>query len=109
MIRKELHFTSTSCPLTLESKCYELCDIVILSGGKIEGYKLNIVSYILPVKSDIPILFETLPNIAYLNAEKTSAKFLVKLNFTDKSNIQLIITPPIGTTTYELKIGYYDL
>lgn len=94
MINGVLQFTNFNGPLTLESKCYDLHGISILHGGTIEGYMLNIVSYIVPVKSDVPIIFDMLPDIEYLNEERTSAKFLIKLNFTDKSNIQLIITPP---------------
>lgn len=108
MIKGELHFTNNSGPQTLESKCYELSYISILNGGTIKGYILNIVSYITPVKSDVPIIFETLSDIEYLNEERTTAKFLLKLTLTDKSNIQLIITPPKGVTNYELIIGYIE-
>ena len=109
MIKRELHFTSSKGAMSLESKCYELSDISILNGGSLEGYVLSILSYIIPVSSEVPISFDILPDIQYLNEEKTLANFVVKLNFTDKSNIQLIIIPPKGVTKYELIIGYSEI
>lgn len=90
----------------LGNERYKLTRITILQGNGIDCFRLNIVSYIGEVRSDVPIIFSSLPDIAYGNADKRDARISVKLDFTDKREIELILTSLADETEYEVIIDY---
>lgn len=90
----------------LGSKSYRLTNVAVINGSSLDGFKLNIISYIGEVRSNIPIIFSSLPDIVFLDKERKTASISVKLNFTDKRNIELVLTPPINVTNFEVIIHY---
>ena len=90
----------------LQNERYLLRRIKVVKGDNIDGFCLNIISYIGEVRSHVPIIFSTLPDIIYQDHDKREAVIFVKLDFTDKTNIELILTSTTHNTGWELIIDY---
>jgi hypothetical protein len=104
--KNELIFKSGEISPTLENKRYKLTQIKLVKGTGIEGFRLNIISFIGEVRSNIPITFSSLPDIEYLNEDRKAATIAIKLDFRDKRDVEFILTSPINESEYEFVIEY---
>ena len=105
--QNSLIFRSGEKPLKMASNRCKIINMTIVKGTSIDDFTLIVVSYIGGVvRSEIPIKFSTLDDITYLDAERKIAKICIKLDFTDKKNIELVLIPTFNETDYEVRLDF---
>jgi hypothetical protein len=104
-LKNKLIFKSGEPLPQLGNQSYRLTRITT-TNNSIDGFRLNVVSYIGEVRSDVPILFSSMPDIVLLDTERKTATISVKLYLVDKTNVELILTPPPKVDEYEFVIDY---